>query len=194
MSRKQAYKVGALLVVLGLVGFAGGRPEARPERLAQPTDLPDLWQWDLTRVPPPDAPAVRLVMRCRHHGPAEPAPVPPTAPLRPGDGADRTLAEDTIPEGVPDDGRLTLQLLDLRQLGLPVAEADGPLRFQGVLRLYGSRIKVVAKVAGHSVRGQPVVHPGGWAGGERPLLTFSTAGLGGHDEYTFLLSTNPDAE
>ena len=194
MSRKNAYKFGAFLVVVGLVGIAGGRPEIAPDRVAQPTDLPELWQWDLTRVPPPDAPSLRLVLRCRHHDPSVPAPPQLTDPLRPGDGTDKTLAEDTIPEGVPDDARLTLQLLDLRQLGLSISECESPLRFQGVLRLYGSRMKLTAKLAGHSVRGRTVVHAAGWSGGERPLMTFSTAGLSGHDEYTFLLSTRPEAE
>ena len=53
------------------------------------------------------------------------------------------------------------------------------------------RMKVAAKVSGHSVRGRPVVHAGGWVDGERPLLSFNTAGLAGHDEYTFLLSNRP---
>jgi hypothetical protein len=99
---------------------------------------------------------------------------------------------DTLFDGMPDDCRLTLQQLDLRQLGLSIAESDHPLRFQGVLTMYGSRTRVVVRVAGHSFRGHPVLHPAVWENGERALLTVSTAGTAGHDEYTFLLSTNPE--
>lgn len=192
MARRQTYTLCAVGVLLSVVGFTWGRTTGDNERPAQPTDFSDLWQWDLTRVSPPDGQSgLRLLLRTKHYDRSVPAPVPLTAPLRLRDGEDRLLAEDLIPEGVPDDGRLTLQLLDLRQIGVAVLEPDAPLRFQGVLRMYGSRMKVAAKVSGHSVRGRPIVHAGGWVNGERPLMSFSTAGLAGHDEYTFLLSNRP---
>lgn len=193
MSRRTAYKLTALAVVLGVVGFAWGRTAIESAR--QPTDFPDLWQWNLTRVPPQELPCVvRVVLRTRHYPLGGAAPTPIAVPLTWEVGSDRTLASDVLLEERPEDCRLTAQMLDLRQLGIAVHEGDGPLRLQGVFRLYGSQTKIAARLTGHSLRGRPVVHPGGWVDGERPLLSFSTAGATGHHEYTLLLSTNPDDE
>ena len=192
MSRRQACKVFAVAAVLGVVGFAWGRGGVE-QATAQPTVFPDLWQWDLTRSPPPaGADSLRLVLRSRPVPAGDSASLDAVAALRAGAGTDRSLGSDMIMDEVPDDGRLALQLIDLRQLGAAADGDDAPLRLHGVLRLYGSGQKVTARLAGHSVRGRPTAHTAGWVNGERPLLSFATAGIDGHMAYTVLLSTRPD--
>ena len=96
MSRRKVYKLSALTVLLCMVGFTWGRNAPSPDSGGQQTEFPDLWQWDLTRLPPPDGTGLKLVLRTRHFPITEPAPVPISVPLRENQGVDKVIGSDTM--------------------------------------------------------------------------------------------------
>ena len=190
MTRQRQWGLAAAgLAVLGAAGFTWAGAAARPA--AEPTDLPHLWQWDLNPPPPPGRRPAELavVVRSRMLPADAPLAASRRAPLRPGEGTDHLLGADTLADDDPNpDGRLTLQVLDLRQLGVPSGPAVGPLRVNGVLRLYGSGQRLAGRLAGHSIRGGATLHPPAWQRSEMPLVTLTTVGDGGVHEYTVLVA------
>ena len=181
----------ALTIVTAVVAAAG--QDRRPVTAANDLELPNQWRWELHRAPVMEVPALcRLMVRHREvaQGPQALAAIT-SEPLTARQADEHPLALDSLPPGVMANGVVGIDLLDLRQLGEPSWPGQYPLRAKVVLKTNWSVATSAISLAGHSVRGRPVVHDDDWADGEVNLLTFTTVSTESIHTYTFFLTIRP---
>jgi hypothetical protein len=195
MTRPRWYVPAVALAVaaVGGVGWIGSGPQPAAEPLAPDFDIPNLWQWRLHSVPDPGVPAeLQLVLRGRE-APLGPEDVAwrPDRPLRAGEGTDRVIGAEVL-AGSPGGHRVTVQVVDLRRLGVGPDEASAPLRVTGAIKSGEAAWQMSARLRGHSLAGRPAVHADTWEDGELALVTLSTVATDAQYAYTLLLSVRPD--
>lgn len=194
MSRRGSYFVGSLVALFVGILVWYGQSGTAAARVATPSvdDVPHLWHWQISHVPPPphqDQGCVALVLRTR----AEPlvpgvTPMEYHEPLGPRAGTERVLGT----EGLCSDGaqgvRISIQILDLRKIGLMPEQIDDPLRIMTTGRVGEAGWTTHRKLHGHSLRGHPVLHDDNWDDGELALMSLQTIGADQVFTSTFVLT------
>jgi len=179
--------------VVGWLTLGWGSVAAEPD--ADDGEGQNTWQWKVKNAPAPaDGGAMlRLVLRRAALPPGAEAPTGGRlTALRAGDGDDHLLGDE--PLGGETAGRVGLQLIDTRSLGLSGPPPAAPLRMATRLKVGPARDSRVARLSGHSVR-QVTRHPAArWSNRELPLLTVATIDRDREYVYTFLLQIGREGD
>lgn len=185
-----------LIVALSAMFWLVDGRERRPVIAASSVDIPNQWLWQVRRSPSYEVPSLFQVILRHQKQPffAEPQLSARTQPLYCWEGTDQILFADCLAAGHSFEGGLSFAILDLRHFGEPFGPDRPPLRARGVMKSEWTHANAVATLRGHSVRGQPVMHPENWLNGELPLVTFTTAEVTGLHHYTVLLAVRPHYE
>lgn len=143
-----------------------------------PTTIDHLWNWKSIKTAPNAQPQdLELIMRVR----AEPlwldngtAGDPYPGPIRSGYGEDRAITGNVVPPSTVAKVGMTLQLLDLRSLGVPLHHRPTPLCINGSMTSQEDQFHIYSPLEGISLRRPPMVHETGWSNGEYPLISLVT--------------------